>query len=100
MLKNFLIAAVLAVGSASAAIDDATKTLARAVFKELIEINTTDSVGDNTAAARALEKRFLAAGFPAADVRVLVPEGRPKKGNLVVRLRGSGQNKPRQLRIT
>ncbi len=94
MLKNFLIAAVLAVGSATAAIDDATKTLARAVFKELIEINTTDSVGDNTVAARALEKRFLAAGFPAADVRVLVPEGRSKKGNLVVRLRGSGQNKP------
>ncbi len=67
---------------------------ARAVYKELVEINTVDSVGDVTKAARAMAKRFLDAGFPAADVQVLVPPDRPTKGNLVVRYHGKGQGKP------
>ena len=60
--------------------------LAREILKELIEINTTDSVGDNTAAAQAMADRLLAAGFPAEDVQVLGPVER--KGNLVARYRG------------
>ena len=66
----------------------------RALYKELVEINTTDSVGNCTTAARALEKRLKAGGLPAADVQVLVPPGGPKKGNLVVRYKGSGAKKP------
>jgi acetylornithine deacetylase/succinyl-diaminopimelate desuccinylase-like protein len=70
------------------------QSLLREVFKELIEINTTDSErGDNTRAARAMEARLLAAGFAAEDVRVLVPEGNARKGNLVARLRGEGAGK-------
>ena len=60
--------------------------LARDIVKELIEIDTTDSVGDNTAAAQAMADRLLAAGFPAEDVQVLGPV--EKKGNLVARYRG------------
>jgi acetylornithine deacetylase/succinyl-diaminopimelate desuccinylase-like protein len=60
--------------------------LAREVYKQLIEINTSDSVGDNTAAAEAMAARFRAAGFPAADIFVGGPV--PRKGNLVVRYRG------------
>ena len=67
---------------------------ARAVYKELVEINTVDSVGDVTKAARAMEARFLAAGFPRADVQVLVPPDRPTKGNLIVRYHGKGPGKP------
>ncbi len=66
--------------------------LARAVLKELIEINTTDSSGDNTAAAEAVARRLRDAGFPAGDVEVVVPA--PKKGNVVARLRGAGQGPP------
>src|SRR5215470_3249541 len=66
--------------------------LAREIFKELIEINATDSHGDNTRAADAIAARFRAAGFPESDIHVLAP--RPKKGNLVVRLHGSGSAKP------
>jgi acetylornithine deacetylase/succinyl-diaminopimelate desuccinylase-like protein len=62
------------------------------IYRELVEINTTDSVGDNTKAAEAMAARLRAAGFPAADVRVLAPH--PKKGNLVARLRGTGSKKP------
>jgi acetylornithine deacetylase/succinyl-diaminopimelate desuccinylase-like protein len=81
-------AALLLSRSMSAQVSDATKQLARDIFRELIEINTTDSTGDNTAAAHAVEKRLLNAGFAREDVKVLVPGGRATKGNLVVRLRG------------
>src|SRR5688572_18157278 len=62
------------------------EAMAREILEEMIEINTTASVGDNTAAARAIERRLLAAGFPREDVQVLEPA--PRKGNLVARLRG------------
>ena len=63
---------------------------AREIYKQLIEINTVDSVGSVTKAAQAMAARFRAAGFPANDVKVLVPAGHPTKGNLVVRYRGRG----------
>jgi hypothetical protein len=67
--------------------------LLRYVYQELIEINTTDSVGDTTKAAEAMAVRFRAAGFPEADVRVLVHPGNNRKGNLVARFRmGSGNS--------
>jgi len=64
--------------------------LAREIYAELIAINTVDSVGSVTKAAEAMARRFRAAGFPARDVMVLVPPGKPTKGNLVVRYRGRG----------
>jgi acetylornithine deacetylase/succinyl-diaminopimelate desuccinylase-like protein len=66
--------------------------LARAVYKELVEINTSDSVGNVTTAAQAMAKRFRDAGFPAADVQVLIPPDHPDKGNLVVRYHGRSPN--------
>ena len=60
--------------------------LARDIYKQLVEINTTDSVGDNTAAAEAMAARLRAAGIPPADIFVGGPH--PRKGNLVARLRG------------
>jgi acetylornithine deacetylase/succinyl-diaminopimelate desuccinylase-like protein len=65
---------------------------AREIFKQLIEINTTDSVGNITTAAEAVAARLKAAGIPADDIKVLGPD--PRKGNLVARLRGSGGRKP------
>jgi hypothetical protein len=84
----FLLAPVFLV-QGFAQIDDAVRKLSREIFHQLIEINTTDSSGDNTAAARAMAKRLLDAGFPVSDVKVLVPEGRANKGNLVARLHGT-----------
>ena len=62
--------------------------LARDVYKQLVEINTSDSVGNVTTAAEAMAKRFRDAGFAASDVQLLVPPGHPDKGNLVVRYHG------------
>jgi acetylornithine deacetylase/succinyl-diaminopimelate desuccinylase-like protein len=71
---------------------ESRNALARGIFQELIEINTTDSVGNITTAAQAMGKRLLDAGYLAADVAVLGPNERKK--NLVVRLRGTGKRKP------
>jgi acetylornithine deacetylase/succinyl-diaminopimelate desuccinylase-like protein len=62
------------------------------IYKELVEINTTNSAGDNTEAAKAMQKHLLAAGFKAEDIQLFEPY--PRKGNLVVRYRGTGSKKP------
>jgi acetylornithine deacetylase/succinyl-diaminopimelate desuccinylase-like protein len=64
--------------------------LLRGIYQELIEINTTDSsAGDTTKAAEAMAARLRTAGFPEADVRVLVHPGNNRKGNLVARFRSA-----------
>src|SRR5262249_61040441 len=60
--------------------------------KELIEINTTDSVGDTVLAAEAMAARLRAGGIPEADIRVL--SSGPRKGNMIARLRGTGALRP------
>jgi acetylornithine deacetylase/succinyl-diaminopimelate desuccinylase-like protein len=67
--------------------------LARGIFKQLIEIDTTLSAGSTTVAAQAMQKRFLDFGFAPADAQVLTGKN-PKRGNLVARLHGSGKHKP------
>jgi hypothetical protein len=59
------------------------------LFHELIEINTTDSVGNVTTAAEAMAKRLCAAAYAENEMALLGPNARKK--NLVVRLRGNGQ---------
>ena len=67
----------------------AEKAEARDIFKQLIEINTTDTPkGSVTAATKAMQKRFLDAGFSPDDVHLLGPD--PNKMNLVVRMRAAG----------
>ena len=66
---------------------------ARAIYKELVEFNTTDTpAGNVTKAAEAVAARLKAAGFPAADMQIIGPD--PRKGNLIFRYRGSGARKP------
>ena len=75
-----------------AQLDDANRKLARDILQELIEINTTDSVGNVTTAAEAMAKRLRGAGFTDSEIQVLGPNDRKK--NLVVRLSGTGSKKP------
>ena len=65
----------------------ADQSLARDLFKELVEINTTHDHG-STQAAEAIQRHLLDAGFPAADVVLIAPPGHPTKGNVVVRYHG------------
>jgi acetylornithine deacetylase/succinyl-diaminopimelate desuccinylase-like protein len=67
-------------------LDPANRQLAHDVFKQLIEINSTDSIGSTTLVAEAMRKRLLDAGFSPADVIILGPN--PRKGNMVARIHG------------
>ena len=65
--------------------------MAHDIFKQLVEINTTDSIGSTTVAAQAMAKRLLDAGFPRGRRAVLGPNDR--KGNMVARYRGKAGSK-------
>jgi acetylornithine deacetylase/succinyl-diaminopimelate desuccinylase-like protein len=77
--------------------DATTRKNAHDIFKQLIEINTTDSVGSTTVAAQAMAQRLLDAGFARADVVVLGPNDR--KGNMVARYRGKPGSKLKPILI-
>ena len=67
------------------------KKLSRDIFKELIEINTTEGKG-STVAAEAMAKRLRLAGFGENDI-ILAGPG-PQHMNLIARLRGKGTKSP------
>ena len=75
-----------------AQLDPSTRQLSRDILKQLIEINTTDSVGSVTVASEAMAKRFRDAGYADSDIFIGGPNDRKK--NVVVRLRGTGAKKP------
>ncbi|HZR66145.1 MAG TPA: M20/M25/M40 family metallo-hydrolase [Terriglobales bacterium] len=77
---------------ANAQLDDSTRQLSHDIFKQLIETNTTDSVGNVSAASEAMARRFRDAGFAESDIYIGGPNDRKK--NVVVRLHGSGKYKP------
>lgn len=75
-----------------AAADRDYRSLARDIFKELVEIKSTDSGVGSTPAAEAIARRLRAAGFPDSDIQLLGPA--PRKKNVVVRLHGAGKGRP------
>ncbi|MBB1059581.1 M20/M25/M40 family metallo-hydrolase [Marilutibacter spongiae] len=81
---------VLGVASAGArASGDPGEAEFRALYRELVETNTTLSSGSCTRAAEAMGARLREAGLPASDVEVIAPPDRPRDGALVALLRGS-----------
>ena len=93
MKKLFTLALTLSAWIISASVvAQPNQALSRDIFKELIEINTTNSTGNCTLAAEAMAARLRAAGIPEQDIFVGGPN--PRKGNLVARLRGTGKRKP------
>jgi acetylornithine deacetylase/succinyl-diaminopimelate desuccinylase-like protein len=87
-----LIASLLSTGYSAAQAPPEYQKLAHEIFKELIEINTTDSVGNVTTASEAMAKRFRAAGFDEKDIQIAGP--RDNKKNVVLRYHGSGARQP------
>lgn len=98
MIRTLAATAALAFATASAAAAQPAPAAApnypgqaqfRDLYKQLIEINTTASVGSCTEAAQAMAGRLKAAGYADADMQILVPPDRPRDGNLIAVLRGS-----------
>src|SRR6201996_6851931 len=67
--------------------------LAREILQELIDTRSTHEVG-STDLARKVQARLLAAGFAPVDAQLLILADHPHAGNVVARLRGSGNGKP------
>src|SRR5690348_16976922 len=71
---------------------EAERQLARAIYKEMIEIKSGFTTGATTPVAQAAARRLKAAGF--ADRDIFAGRASANKANLVVRYRGTGRQKP------
>src|SRR3954454_13819083 len=69
------------------AADDAGRAACREIYKEMVEIDSSQSTGSCTKVVRAAETRLEAAGFCADDMQVVIPAGKPEDGNIVARVR-------------
>jgi acetylornithine deacetylase/succinyl-diaminopimelate desuccinylase-like protein len=63
-----------------------------ALYKELVETNTTNSVGSCTLAAEHIAAHLKAAGYPDADVTLFSEPEHPKEGGLVAVLHGTAKS--------
>ena len=86
--RRTALAIVAGLLSTAASAADPTEPAFRALYKELVETNTTLSVGSCTQAAERMAARLKAAGLPAADIQLLGPADRPKEASLIATLRG------------
>jgi acetylornithine deacetylase/succinyl-diaminopimelate desuccinylase-like protein len=61
----------------------------RELYRELIETNTSHSVGSCTLAAEKMAARLRAAGYPESDLHLFADAAHPKDGGLVAVLPGT-----------
>lgn len=66
----------------------------KSLYRELVETDTSLSGGSCTLAAERMAARLVAAGHAQADVRVVVPPGFPRQGNLLARIAGTDAKLP------
>ena len=85
LLALILLATIPLAAQSTPKLSDPDRALAREIFAELINTNTSHSVGSTTAAAEAIATRLRAAGFPADDLAILGPDSvSGKRKNLLV----------------
>lgn len=90
---RFAIASVLLIAAFPVVAQDAGRAAFRAIYEEMVEIDSSPTSGSCTKVVRAIEARLKGAGFAAGDIEVVIPEGKPDDGNIVARLRA---NNPKQ----
>jgi acetylornithine deacetylase/succinyl-diaminopimelate desuccinylase-like protein len=69
---------------------DAGREAFRAIYEEMVEIDSSPTTGSCTKVVRAAETRLRAAGYGDDDMQVVIPEGKPDDGNIVARIRAKG----------
>jgi acetylornithine deacetylase/succinyl-diaminopimelate desuccinylase-like protein len=75
------------IAPAVAADADSGRAAFRAIYKEMVEIDSSPTTGSCTKVVRAAETRLKAAGFGGDELEVVIPEGKPDDGNIVARIR-------------
>jgi acetylornithine deacetylase/succinyl-diaminopimelate desuccinylase-like protein len=71
----------------AAADADAGREAFRAIYEEMVEIDTSPSTGSCTKLVQTAEMRLKAAGYGGDEVQLVIPEGKPDDGNIVARIR-------------
>ncbi|MET0365729.1 MAG: M20/M25/M40 family metallo-hydrolase [Sphingobium sp.] len=66
----------------------------RAIYKELVEIDSSWPDGSCTLVAERMAAHLEKAGYPDADVRIIVDSAHPKEGNLAAILHGTDAKLP------
>src|ERR1700753_1003686 len=94
MLKSLLSVLALIVGGGLAAQAQAQaptpdQAAFRALYKELVETNTSLSAGSCTLAAQRMAAHLKAAGFADSDLTLFTAPDHPKEGGLVAIFPGS-----------
>ena len=102
LLKHIVISVVLAAGLAAGPLQAEPtprpdQIAFRALYRELVETDTSVATGSCTRAADLIAARLRAAGFAGDTVRTFVPEGFPLDGGVVARLDGTEQAAPAML---
>jgi acetylornithine deacetylase/succinyl-diaminopimelate desuccinylase-like protein len=77
----------------AAPVADAGRDAFREIYKEMVEIDSSQSTGSCTKVVRAAETRLKAAGFGEDELHVVIPEGKPDDGNIVARIRAKNPAK-------
>ena len=72
---------------------DTGRAAFRAIYQEMVEINSSPTTGSCTKVVTAAEARLKAAGFAGADVQVIVPKDRPDDGNIVATIKAPNASK-------
>ena len=90
-LVSFTVCATLALIAQSVAADaDPGREAFRAIYKEMVEIDSSATTGSCTKVVRAAQMRLKQAGFTDEELQVVIPEGKPDDGNIVARIRVKG----------
>ena len=90
-MRSLLLALALGAMATSARADgpDPGQAAFRAIYQDLVEIDSSEATGSCTRAAAAMATRLRAAGYGDDDLKLIAPEGKPDDGNLVAVLRGT-----------
>ncbi|MDP3491761.1 MAG: M20/M25/M40 family metallo-hydrolase, partial [Hyphomonadaceae bacterium] len=79
--------------TASSQQPDAGRAAFRAIYEEMVEIDSSPTTGSCTKVVQVAQARLKAAGYADADLQLIVPPGKPDDGNLVATLRAPGAKK-------
>ena len=79
--------------AASSQRQDDGRAAFRAIYKEMVEIDSSPTTGSCTKVVQAAQTRLKAAGYADADLQLVIPPGKPDDGNLVATLRAQNPAK-------
>lgn len=83
MIRFAVAGFALAVSSLAVAAPHEGEAAFRALYQELVETNTSLSVGDCTLAARRMAAHLKTAGFADGELEIFVPPDHPREGGLL-----------------